>query len=52
LPRGEDGEPKDKKLEELGCLFFARIEAEKWAAAKQTLHQIELRAAELLKGME
>lgn len=52
IPRFSDGEPKDKPLRQLGYQFFYAIEEEKWGAARETLREIEIRAAELIREIK
>lgn len=51
LPRSEGGEPKDSSLRQLGIVFHWDIISFEWAAAKETLAQIEARSAFLLQEL-
>lgn len=49
LERDRNGEPKDSRLADLGCAFYANIVDCNWSKAQDTLRNIELRSATLIR---
>lgn len=51
IPRGDNNEPLDSKLFELGDRFASAVRQDHFASAESLLAQIETRAREILAGL-